>query len=121
MKDNVVLEKSFAFALRIVNLYRYLVEQKKEFVLSKELLIAGTGIGKHVNEAVFAESRQVFVVEFGTARRKSADTDYWLRLLRHSGLITDKEFESVDADRVEITKLINSIRTTAKGNDESIN
>lgn len=120
MNNNVVLDKSFAFALRIVNLYRYLVEQKKEFVLSKELLVAGTGIGRHVHEAVCAESRQVFVTEFGIARRKSADTDFWLRLLLHSGLLTVKEFESVDADRVEVTKVINAIRATAKRNDESL-
>ena len=117
MEKNIVLEKSFAFALRITKLYRYLIEHKKEFVLSKELLVAGTNIGKHVKEAVFAESREVFVAEFGTARRKSADTEYWLQLLLFDGVLSETEFESIDADRIEVTKLINSIRTTAKNNE----
>ena len=116
MENNIVLEKSFAFALRIVKLYRYLVDEKKEYILSKELLVAGTNIGRHVKEAVFAESREVFVNEFGVARRKSADTEYWLQLLMFGGVLTEKEFESVDADRIEVTKLINSIRTTTKNN-----
>jgi len=116
MERNVVLEKSFAFALRIVKLYRYLVDEKKEFVLSKELLVSGTNIGKHVKEAVFGENRETFVNEFGVARRKSADTEYWLQLLLHSGLLSMAEFESIDLDRIEVTKLINSIRTTAKKN-----
>ncbi|HEX6124007.1 MAG TPA: four helix bundle protein [Pyrinomonadaceae bacterium] len=64
MDKNIVLEKSFAFALRIAKLYRYLVEHKKEYVLSKELVIAGTNIGRHVKEAVYAESREVFVSEW---------------------------------------------------------
>ncbi len=117
MESNPVLEKSFAFAIRIVNLYRYLVHEKKEFVLSKELLVAGTNIGKHVKEAVFAESRAVFVNEFGVAWRKSADAEYWLQLLLHAGLLSEREYESLDADRVEVTKLINSIRGTARKND----
>ena len=116
MENNVVLEKSFQFALRIVKLYRYLVDQKKEYVLSKELLVAGTNVGRHVKEAVFAESRETFVNEFGIARRKSADTEYWLQLLLFDGVLNENEFESIDADRIEVTKLINSIRTTAKNN-----
>jgi four helix bundle protein len=116
MENNVVLEKSLAFALRIVKLYRYLTEEKKEYILSKELLISGTNIGRHVKEAVYAESREVFVNEFGVARRKSADTEYWLQLLMFGGVLSEKEYESVDADRIEVTKLINSIRTTTKNN-----
>jgi four helix bundle protein len=117
MEKNIVLEKSFAFALRIVKLCRYLMEVKKEFVLSKELLVAGTGVGKHVKSAVFAESREVFITEFGVARRKSEDTEYWLQLLFNDGNISEREFESMDADRVEVTKLINAIRGTARKNE----
>jgi four helix bundle protein len=69
MKENPVLEKSFAFALRIIKLNRYLVEEKKEFVLSKELLVSGTHIGKHIKEATDGESRQIFVNEMVIARR----------------------------------------------------
>ena len=117
MESNVVLEKSLAFALRIIKLYRYLVDEKKEFVLSKELLVAGTNIGKHVNEAVNAESRQIFVTGFDIARRKSADTEYWLLLLHLGGIISVKEFESMEADRIEVAKLINSIRARSRKNE----
>jgi four helix bundle protein len=116
MKNNLVLEKSFNFALRIVKLYRYLVDEKKEFTLSKELLVAGTHIGKHVKEAVGAESREVFVSEFGKARRKASETEYWLQLLQHAELISQKEFISIEADRVKVIKLVSSIVSTSKQN-----
>ena len=115
-KDNIVLDKSFAFALRIAKLYRYLVDEKKEFVLSKELLVAGTHIGKHVKEAVAAESRQIFINEFGAARRKASETEYWLQLLRHADLLKESEFESIESDRVEIAKLISSIFSKSRQN-----
>ena len=79
--------------------------------------MAGTKIGRHVKEAVFAESREVFINEFGIARRKSADTEYWLQLLTCGGFLTNREFDSIDADRVEVTKLINAIRGTSKKNE----
>ena len=66
---------------------------------------------------MYAESREVFVTEFGIARRKSADTEYWLQLLLFNEVLTEPEFESIDADRIEVTKLINSIRSTAKKNE----
>lgn len=116
-QNNIVLDKSFAFALRIVKLYRYLVDEKKEYVLSKELLVAGTNIGKNVKEAVHAESKQIVVNGFDIARRKSEDTEYWLQLLLHGGFLNEREFESVQTDRIEVTKLINSIRATARKND----
>ena len=84
--------------------------------MSKELLVAGTHIGKHVMEAVGAESRDVFVNEFGRSRRKAAEAEYWLKLLKHAELISEREFESVESDRVEVIKLINSILSTSKIN-----
>lgn len=116
MKNNVVLDKSFDFALRIVRLYRYLVDEKKEYTLSKELLLAGTHIGKHVKEAVSAESREVFVSEFGKARRKASETEYWLQLVTHAGLINQKEYDSIENDRVELIKLISSIFAASRNN-----
>lgn len=115
-RDNIVLEKSFAFALRISRLYRYLVDEKREFVLSKELLVSGTHIGKHVKEAVAAESRQIFISEFGAARRKASETEYWLQLLHHADLLRQPEYESIESDRVEIAKLISSIFFKARQN-----
>jgi four helix bundle protein len=76
MKENPILEKSFAFALRIIKLNRYLIEEKKEFVLSKELLVSGTNVGKHIKEAIDGESRQIFISEMAIARRKASETEY---------------------------------------------
>jgi len=116
MDKNPVLDKSFVFALRIVKLYRYLVENKREFVLSKELLMSGTNIGKHVKEAVNAESRQVFINEMGIAGRKTSETEYWLQLLFQADFLTEKEFNSIETDREEIFKLLTSIVKTSKEN-----
>lgn len=114
MQDNPILTKTLAFSMRIIRLYRHLVDEHKEYVLSKELLIAGTHIGKHVKEGVNAESRQSFTLEMGVARRKSSETEYWLQLVHFAGLISEKEFESVDTDRIEIIKILNSIAKTAR-------
>ena len=116
MKDNPVLDKSFAFALRIVKLNRYLVDEKREFVLSKELLVAGTHIGKHIKEAVDAESRQVFVTEMGLARRKASETEFWLQLLFQSDYLTEKAFNSINADREAIFAMLTAIVKTSKEN-----
>lgn len=116
MKDNPVLDKSFAFALRVVKLNRYLVDEKKEFVLSKELLVAGTHIGRHIKEAVDAESKQTFVSEMAIARRKASETEYWLRLLFQADYLTEKAFNSINQDREAIFALLTSIVKTAKEN-----
>jgi four helix bundle protein len=116
MEKNIVLEKSFALALRIIKLYRHLVDVKKEYVLSKELLTAGTNIWLTRKGNGLRGIAGSVRAEFGVARRKSADTEYWLQLIPFDGLISENEFASVDADRVEVTKLINSIRSTTKKN-----
>jgi len=116
MKENPVLEKSFAFALRIIKLNRYLIEEKKEFVLSKELLVSGTHVGKHIKEAVDGESRQIFINEMAIARRKASETEYWLQLLFQADFLTEKAFNSIEGDRMEIFKLLTSIVKTSKEN-----
>lgn len=116
MKDNPVLEKSFAFALRIVKLNRYLVDEKREFVLSKELLVAGTHVAKHIKEAVDGESRQGFITEMGLARRKASETEYWLQLLFQSDYLTEKAFNSINTDREAIFAMLTSIVKTSKEN-----
>ena len=116
MSKSIVLEKAINFALRIIKLNRYLVEEKKEYVLSKELLISGTHIGKHIKEAVNAESKQVFTTEMGIARRKTSETEYWLQLLFQADFLTEKAFNSIEADRLEIFKLLTSIVKTSKEN-----
>ena len=118
MAENIVLEKSFAFALRIVKLYQYLCEEKHEYVLSKQLLTAGTYIGKHVKEANAAESKTVFTQEMGVALRKASETEYWLELLHKAEFINDKQFESINKDRDEIFRMLTKIVKTSKNQAE---
>ncbi|MBK9152962.1 MAG: four helix bundle protein [Chloracidobacterium sp.] len=114
-KNNVVLEKSLDFALRIVKLCHYLNETKREYVLSKELLVSGTSIGKHVKAAVGAENRDVFVSEFGVARRRALETEYWLLVLFHGEILSETEYRSIEADRLELVKMISSIISSSRG------
>lgn len=113
-KKNVVREKSFAFALRIVNLSRYLLDEKREFVLSKQLLRSGTAIGALVREAEQAESKPDFIHKMSIALKEANETDYWLDLLYHSQLLEEKGFASIKEDAVEMIKLLTSIVKTSK-------
>lgn len=113
-QKNLVLDKSLDFALRIVKLCHYLNEEKREFVLSKELLISGTNIGRHVKAAVGAENRDVFISEFGVARRRALETEYWLLVLFHGAIISEAEYRSIEDDRLQLVKIISSILTSAK-------
>ena len=108
------MDKSFAFALRIVKLYQYLCDEKHEYVLSKQLLTAGTYIGKHVKEATAAESKTVFTQEMGVALRKASETEYWLELLHKAEFLSDKQFESINSDRDEIFRMLTKIVKTSK-------
>lgn len=117
MNENPVLDKTFSFALRVIKLYKYLTEEKREFVLSKELLVSGTNIGKHVKEAVNAESRAAFINEMSVARRKTSETEYWLQLLHQADFLSYKQFVSMDSDRKEIFSLLTSIVKTSKANE----
>ncbi len=114
MEDNLVLKKSLDFALRIVKLCHYLNDTKREFVLSKELLISGTNIGRHVKATVGAEGRDVFISEFGVARRRALETEYWLLVLFHGEILTENEYRSIEDDRLELVKIISSIISTSR-------
>jgi four helix bundle protein len=117
MSQSLVLEKSKIFALRIVRLYRYLCNEKNEYILSKQVLLAGTYIGAHIKEATQAESRSVFVHEMSVALRKASETEYWLELLHNSDLIDDKAFDSINSDCTELLKMLTSIVKTSKSNE----
>lgn len=114
MSNNIVLDKSLDFALRIVKLCHYLNEEKREYVLSKELLISGTNIGRHIKAAVGAENREVFVSEFCIARRRALETEYWLLVLYHGEILTEQEYNSIEADRLELVKIISSIHSSSR-------
>ena len=109
MKENVIMQKSFAFSVRIVNLHRYLSQQKKEYVISKQIYKSGTSIGANIAEAQRAQSTADFVAKMKIAQKEANETQYWLRLLHETKYITDKEFASVHEDLVEILKILTAI------------
>lgn len=121
MKNNFLQEKAYNFALRIVKLCRYLNDEQKEFVLSKKILDSGTLIGSHLEQAAQAESHADFLHHFSVAHKKAFDTNFWLRLLRDSNYITDKQAASLLEDCEELQKILtSSVKTTKKNapNDE---
>ena len=112
--ENIIEDKSFRFAIRIVNLYKYLCRTKKEFVLSKQLLRAGTSIGANVAESQQAQSRADFVAKLSIALKETSETKYWLRLLKATDFLTDEESRSIYADCVELEKLLVTILKSTK-------
>lgn len=112
--DNIVQEKSYAFALRMVKLYQHLAEQKKEFVLSKQVLRSGTSIGANVEEAIGGQSERDFSAKMSIAYKEARETHYWLRLLRDSGYLGASESTSIITDCEELLKLTGSIIKTIK-------
>lgn len=107
--------KSFAFALRVVKLAEYLQGEKKEFVLSKQVLRSGTAIGALVREAEHAESKADFIHKMTIALKEANETWYWLELLHQSAYLTTQSFESIRVDSEELLKLLVSIVKISKG------
>lgn len=118
MKNNVVRNKSFDFAIRIVKLYQYLNNNKKEFILSKQLLRSGTSVGAMIREAEHAESKSDFIHKFAIAQKEANETVYWLELLKATDYLNEKEFENIYNDAITILKLITSILKTSKKQSE---
>ena len=114
MAENIIKIKSFDFALRIVDLYKYLCDNKKEYILSKQLLRSGTAIGALVREAEQAESKLDFIHKLAIAQKESNETDYWLELLYQSEFLTELQFKTLKQDIVEINKILASIIISTK-------
>ena len=112
-KPNVIRDKSFAFALRIVKIYKFLIE-KKEFVLSKQLLRSGTAIGALVREAEHAESKADFIHKMAIAQKEANETDYWIELLYQSDYLDNSQYNSIITDIKELNKILASIIITLK-------
>jgi four helix bundle protein len=112
--ENVIQVKSYAFAIRIVNLYRFLCEQKKEYVLSKQLLKSGTSIGANLEEGIGGQSEKDFFAKLNIAYKESRETHYWLRLLRDTNYLSESESKSMLDDCDELLKIIGSIIKTMK-------
>ena len=112
MKNNVVMDKSFDFALRIIKLYKFLVSEQKEYVLSKQIL--RTAIGALIKEAEHAQSKADFLNKMNIALKEANETEYWLMLLKDSDYIDEKSFNSIYSDSVELIKLLISIVKSTK-------
>ena len=113
-ESNVVKEKSYAFAVRIVKACRHLVEEKKEYVLSKQLLRSGTSIGANVEEAIGGQSAKDFFAKLSISYKESRETHYWIRLLTDTEYLTPNQSESLLQDADELLKIIGSIIKTLK-------
>ncbi len=113
MNGNICAEKSFAFAIRIVNLVNHIKETKKEYTLTKQLLRAGTSIGANISEAQRGQSKADFVAKMTIASKEAYETEYWLRLLYHTNYLSKEEFQSIHKDILEIIRLLVAICKTA--------
>ena len=117
MRENILKTKSYAFALRVVKLYKYLCANR-EYVLSKQLLRSGTAVGALVSEAEFGQSKADFVNKLSIALKEANETRYWITLLRDSEYLNEKMFESINPDIEELIRLLVSSIKTAKNNEK---
>ena len=116
MNENktVLKDKSFAFALRCVNIYKYLSDSKRKFVLSKQLIRSGTSRGANIREAQNAESNADYIHKFSIAQKECDETIYWLELLLAANYLTPQEFESIHIEAIELLKMLRSAILTLK-------
>ncbi|RXK03999.1 four helix bundle protein [Arcobacter sp. CECT 8989] len=115
--NNVLKNKSYDFALRIVNLTKYLQEEKKEFILLKQILRSGTAIGALIAESEYAQSKSDFISKLHISIKEANETNYWLNLLKDSSYINDKMHKSISPDLIELLKILTSSIKTAKENN----
>lgn len=114
MKENLSIDKSVAFAARIVKLHQHLLKVKKEVIISKQIVRSGTSIGANINEANYGQSKADFVSKMHIALKETAETEYWLKLLHMSGYIDDKMCDSLLEDCLEIKRILIASINTAK-------
>jgi four helix bundle protein len=114
--ENIVLTKSYNFAVRIVKMYQHLSTEKKEYVLSKQILRSGTSIGANTEEAVGGISKADFRAKMSIAYKEARETDYWLRLMNDTGYLSEEAFNSIRTDLTELLKILFSIIRSSKSN-----
>ncbi len=112
--ENLIQAKSYAFAVRIVRLSQHLVVAKNEYVLSKQILRSGTGIGANVEEALGGQSRADFLSKLSIAYKETRETTYWLRLLKDTDYLTQSEFNSIHSDAKDLCRILVAILKTTK-------
>lgn len=115
-ESNVILEKSKAFAVRIVKLYKHLSESQREFILSKQVVRSGTSIGANVREATQGFSRKDFTAKMSIALKEAVETEYWLELLYETEYLTKPEYDSMQRDCGEVARLLTAIVKNTRGN-----
>ena len=113
-EEKTVAYKSMEFAVRVVKLYGYLCEEKREYVMSKQLLRSGTSVGANIREAKYAQSRKDFVSKMSIALKEASETEYWLELLSSTEYLTDEQYSSIQTDCAELIKMLTSIVCTSK-------
>ena len=106
---NIIVDKSKVFAIRIINLYKYLCDEKKEYVLSKQLLRSGTSIGANIKEAIRGQSKDDFAHKMNISLKEASESEYWLELLYETDYITEQQFNSIIGDCTELIKILTSI------------
>lgn len=121
MKNNIIQKKSFDFAIRIVNLYKYLTEEKKEYTLSKQLLRSGTSIGANIEEALGGQSKKDFIAKLSISYKEAREVNYWLRILQKTNYLSKEQFNAIYSDLEEIQKILASILKTSKKNCKNNN
>lgn len=117
MSESIIKKKSFLFAIRIVKMYQYIVLEKKEYVLSKQLLRSGTSIGANVREAINGQSKADFIHKLSISQKECDETLYWLELLKETSYINEVEFLSIHSDATELLKILKSIIISTKQNN----
>ena len=118
MKDNVVVDKSYGFALYVIKTYKEIVGGYKEFVLSKQFLKCGTSIGANVREAVGGQTKADFIAKMPIAYKEALETEYWISLLRDSEYIDQQAAKILMLECAELSKIISSILITSKSNNK---
>ena len=113
MNENISVEKSFEFAVRIVNLYKYLTQEQKEYVMSKQLLRCGTSIGANISEAQRGQSMADFAAKMNIALKEANEAEYWLRLLYKTDYLSKPQFESMYSDIQELLGILIAICRTS--------
>ena len=117
MKENIIQRKSFAFAIRIVNVFKYLQLEKKEYALSNQLIRSGTSIGANVEEAIGGQSKKDFISKISISYKEARETKYWLRLLKATNYLEEKEATSLLLDTEELCKILSSILLSSKNSN----
>ena len=113
-KDNIIVKKSYSFALAVIKLYKFLAIDKKEYILSKQILRSGTSIGANIHEATASESKKDFIHKLAIAVKEARETGYWLNLLKDSEYNSEEQFKNLNVHCDEIVRILNSIILTTK-------